>query len=137
MDWMEVEKLRRIVEGILSAECALREAQEAEAEGTVSAISYAYVHMDVDAITRTLVVRTGNHFFGGDRDEVRRGRLGGWAIVWERADIGVTSGEDYMPEELRAWLLERTRAVEEREKQEDGGEHCEYGDEHYWDIYPW
>jgi hypothetical protein len=139
MYWLEAEKLMEIAEGILSAVDALREAQEAEAEGTVTAISYAYAHIDVDTFTRVIVIQTGNRFFAGDRDEVRRGRLGEWTLVWERRDIGITTGEDYFAPELRAWLLEHTRAeaTEEREEQEDGDEHYRDGDEHYWDIYPW
>ena len=140
-DLLVAVKLKEIMEGILEAEDALRKAQEAEAEGTVTAISYAYISADIDNITRMIIVRTGNRFFGGDRAEIRRGRIGNWDIIWERRDIGVTTGEDYMPEDLRAWLLKHTSA--EANAEESAGqdeyydEYYDPDDDYYWDIYPW
>ena len=136
----EVWGLRRIMEGILEAEDALREAQEAESERTITAISYAYISADIDNITRMIVVRTGNRFFGGDRDEIRRGRVGNWTLIWHRCDVGVTTGEDFMPEDLRAWLLRHTRAeanAEESAGQDEYHDECYDDDPDYWDTYPW
>lgn len=134
---LEALWLREIVEAVLATQDALSVAQEAEAEGTVTAVSYAYIHADVDDLARVIVIRTGNRFFGGDRDEVRRGRIGRWSIVWNRNDIGIVTGEDFMPEGFRAWLLEHTRpeADEDCEEQEDSERYDD--NEHYWDTYPW
>lgn len=139
MRWLEAEKLREIAEGVLNAAEALREAKEAEDEYTDSPTAYAHIEVEADALTRTLVIRTGNHFFGGDRDEVRRGRIGDWALIWERRDIGITTGEDFMPGNLRTWLLEHTRAEEADSGMASAEGHEEWEDahEHYWDIYPW
>ena len=144
---LEALRLREIVEAVLATEDALREAQEAEAEGTITAVSYAYIHADVDDLARTIVIRTGNRFFGGDRDEVRRGRIGSWSIMWNRNDIGIVTGEDFMPEDLRAWLLEHTRpeADEDCGEQEGSERYDEYDDEYddeyeeygWRDTYPW
>ena len=114
---LEALQLREIVEAVLATQDALSVAREAEAEGTVTAVSYAYIHADVDALAHTIIVRTGNRFFGGDRDEVRRGRIGSWTLIWERLDVGVVTGEDYMPEHVRTWLLEHTRAEANTERE--------------------
>ena len=108
---LEAQKILDILGGLLDGEKALREAREAEVEGgTITGVFYAYLDYEVDNITRMIVVRTGNGFFGGNRDEVRRGRVGDWTLIWHRCDVGVTTGEDFMPEDLRAWLLRHTRA---------------------------
>ena len=137
--WLTLEALwlREIVDAVLATQDALSMAQEAEAEGTITAVSYAYIHADVDDLAHTIIVRTGNRYFAGSRDEVRRGRIGRWSIVWNRNDIGITTGESFMPEDLRAWLLEHTRpdADEDCEEQEDSERYDD--NEHYWDTYPW
>ena len=141
--WLTLEALwlREIVEAVLATQDALSMAQEAEAEGTVTAASYAYVHADVDDLAHAIIVTTGNHNFAGDRDEVRRGRIGRWSIVWNRNDIGIVTGEDFMPEGFRAWLLEHTRPETDEDCKEPGDSERydeRYDDnEHYWDTYPW
>ena len=138
---LEALRLREIVEAVLATQDALSVAQEAEAEGTITAVSYAYIHADIDDLARTIVIRTGNRFFGGDRDEVRRGRIGSWSIMWDRRDIGIVTGEDYMPEHFRAWLLEHTRAEANTERERYNEHDDEYDDEYeeysWRDTYPW
>ena len=109
---LEAQKILDILGGLLDGEKALREAREAEVEGgTITGVFYAYLDYEVDTLTRTIIIKTGNSFFSGDRDESRRGRIGGWDIIWERRDIGIVTGEDYLPEKTRAFLLalERVR----------------------------
>ena len=126
MNWIVAVQVRAFVEAVLAAQEALRVAQEEGAEDTG-----AYIYLDLDALARTITLKTGNRFSGGDLDEVRRGHIGDWSLIWER------SGEDCMPGRLRAWLLEHTRAEAntEREEREDS-EPYDYN-EHYWDTYPW
>ena len=102
---LEAQKILGILGGIFDGEKALEEAREAEAGGTITSVSYAYLEYKVDNITRVIVVRTGNRSFLGNRDEVRRGTLGSWTMIWERCDIGIVTGEDFLPEKTRNFLL--------------------------------
>ena len=124
-------ELKQILEGLSAAEAALRAAQAEEAEGTVTAISYASLTWEVEPLTKTVIIKTQNRFFAGDGYEVRRGRIGEgfiwdqWTIIWER-EVGVTTGEDFMNPQLRTWLLWLT------------AEDDYHSDEEYWeDRYPW
>ena len=114
-------QVRQLVGDILTAQEALNQ-EEGETD--------AYIHLDLDAHARTILLRTGS---GSDLDEVRRGHIGDWSLIWERSG---EEAEDYLPVGLRTWLLEHTRAeATEREAHEDS-EPYDY-DEHYWDTYPW
>lgn len=116
---------RELMEGLHEAQKALEEARENEVEigGFITAISYAYlgVEYEVGDGVLAITITTGNTAFSGNREEVRYGFLEGWVIRWRRFDVGIVTGEDFMPEDLRAWLLERTRpeADEDCEEQED------------------
>lgn len=132
--------VHELMEGLHEAQKALEEARENEAEiGSITAISYAYlgVEYEVGDDVLAITITTGNTAFSGNRAEVRYGFLEGWVIRWRRFDVGIVTGEDFMPEGLRVWLLEHTRLedAEDCEEQEDS-EPYDYN-EHYWDTYPW
>jgi len=137
MDWPASERIREVVEGVLSAD------EEAKAKG-----SWAYAHVDVDAITRTITITTSHRSFD-TCFEIRRGRLGDWTLIWKRNVLWVQTGEDFMPAEIREWLVEHTDSVdvepraEQYERYHGGGEDYEDDDEDYVDEdgypdnYPW
>ena len=105
-------KVRELMDGLYEGQRFLAEARESEIEGgTITAISYSYLDVEYAISDDALAIHiySGNSAFSGDREEVRCGRLEGWEIRWYRRDIGVVSGEDFMPEDLRAWLFEHTR----------------------------
>lgn len=103
--------VHELMEGLHEAQKALEEARASEAEnGSITAISYAYLAVEYEiSDILAITITTGNSAFSGNREEVRYGFLEGWVIRWQRCDIGVVSGEDFMPEDLRAWLFEHTR----------------------------
>ena len=106
--------VRELMEGLHEAQKALEEARASEAEnGSITAISYAYlaVEYEISDDILAITITTGNSAFSGNREEVRYGFLEGWVIRWQRCDIGVVSGEDFMPGAIRDWLLEHTRVA--------------------------
>ena len=130
MDWLASEKVREVVEGVMSAD------EEAKARG-----SWAYAHVDIDSLTRTITITTGHRAFDACF-EIRRGRIGPWAIVWKRNVLWVRTGEDFMPAEIREWLVEHTDSVNVEPRADDiirartGSEDEDY-EEDNWDTYPW
>ena len=103
-----------LMEGLHEAQKALEEARANEVEnGSITAISYAYlvVEYEIGDDVLAITITTGNSAFSGNREEVRYGSLEGWVIKWQRTDIGIVTGEDFMPEDLREWLFEHTRPV--------------------------
>ena len=104
--------MHELMEGLHDAQKALEEARANEAEsGSITAISYAYlgVEYEIGDDVLAITITTGNPAFSGNRAETRYGSLEGWVIRWQRADVGIVTGEDFMPEGLRAWLFEHTR----------------------------
>lgn len=111
MKWLGALTLKGLVEAVQEAESFLDEVRGQEAEGTITAASYAYVNLEVDGLTYTIILTTGNREFSGSGSQVRTGHWGGWKVIGHREDLGITTGEDFLPGEAREWLLRVTKPV--------------------------